>query len=435
MYTNKSVRIAHVFLDNQNPRHDPIDSEPEIIAYLLKHESIKPLARSISKLGSTSPLERIAVTPHPKVTDRYVSAEGNRRICALKLLADPSKAGSEANKKYFKDLADAMGGAPKTADAVIFNSMSEARPWLSLRHEGPQGGAGVRAWNSGQKARFNMQGGTISNPNVQATLLRDYAKKHSLIDDTQYKALSITTITRYLANPIFRNTLGLSDNKSLSVNVKKEEFDKIATQFLVDSVTPGSDVHSRTDVQQRIDYANKLRRAGLAPAATEDVTDLSETPVTIKQKNKRGQRDNQNPDDRKHVVPSAFTAHITEKILKRLYDELKKLDAIEHPFAAVYLLRAVIEQAATNMLKKAGIAPPAELHKKLGKVAEELEKKGWTDRQTKILRVMASDVESRYSPDSIGHFVHGGMVPTTTDSIKLWDSLEDVIREMITPSK
>lgn len=107
-----------------------------------------------------------------------------------------------------------------------------------------------------------MQGGTISNPNVQATLLRDYAKKHSLIDDAQYKALSITTITRYLANPIFRNTLGLSDNKSLSVNVKKEDFDKIATQFLVDSVTPGSDVHSRTDVQQRIDYANKLRKAG-----------------------------------------------------------------------------------------------------------------------------------------------------------------------------
>ncbi|MBI2727422.1 MAG: hypothetical protein HYX42_14360 [Polaromonas sp.] len=435
MHTNKIVRVDQIFLDNNNPRHDPIDSEPEIIAYLLKEESVKPLAKSIAKLGSTSPLERVAVVPHPKVKDKFISAEGNRRICALKLLADPSKSGSEANRKYFQSLSDSMGTAPKSVDAVIFDSAISARPWLSLRHEGPQGGVGTRQWNSGQKTRFNMQGDKTSNPNVQAALLMDYAKKHSLTTDAQHKKLKISTLTRYLTNPVFRHTVGLTDNRSLTVHVPKEEFDKIAKRFLLDATADNSAVNSRTNVQQRIDYANQLRKDGLAPSSNIDPVDLSDAPVAPKSKGGSGKRDNTNPDNRRHVIPSTFTAHIKEPILKRLYDELKKLDAEEHSFAAVYLLRAVIEQAAATTLQKAGIAPPTELHKKLGRVADLLQKKGWNDRQVKNLRVMANDVESRYSPDSIGHFVHGGKVPTRTDSIKLWDSLQDVMTELITPTK
>ncbi len=30
-----AISLAHVYLDNINPRHDPIDNEPEIIAFLL----------------------------------------------------------------------------------------------------------------------------------------------------------------------------------------------------------------------------------------------------------------------------------------------------------------------------------------------------------------------------------------------------------------
>lgn len=435
MYTNKVVKVEHIYLDNNNPRHDPIDSEPEIIAHLLAKEGVKALAKSISKLGSTSPLERIAVVPHSKTKDRFVSAEGNRRICALKLLADPAKAGSEPARRYFQGLADSMGSPTKSVEAVIFDTPGEARPWVSLRHEGPQGGVGTKQWNSTQKTRFNMQGANASNPNVQAALLMDYAKKHSLITEAQHKRLSITTLTRYLSNPVFRHTVGLADNRSLTVTAPKEEFDRAAKKFLTDSVTADSGVDSRTNVEERKEYANLLRRDGFAPTSKADPVDLTEVAVTPKKPGKPKGRDNHSPDKRPHVIPSTFTAHISDKILKRLYDELKDLEAETHPFAAVYLLRAVIEQLATITLRKAGIAPPQDLHLKLGKVADILQERGWSKHQLKALRVMASDVDSRYSPDSIGHFVHGGMIPTRTDAIKLWDSLEDVLAELFTPSK
>lgn len=435
MHSNKVVKIEHIYLDNKNPRHDPIDSEPEIIAHLIAKEGVKALARSISKLGSTSPLERVAVVQHGKAKDRFVSAEGNRRICALKLLSDPAKAGSEAGRKYFQGLADAMGSPPKSVEVVIFDSAVTARPWVSLRHEGPQGGVGTKQWNARQKARFNMEGASASNPNVQAALLMDYAQRHSLVNDAQQKKLSITTLTRYLSNPIFRHTIGLTNGRTLTATVPKDEFDRVAKRFLIDSVTDGSGVDSRSDVTSRKEYANQLRAEGLAPTSKADPFDLAEAPITPKKPGKTKDRDNKSPNDRPHVIPSTFTAHIKDPILKRLYDELKGLDAEEYSFAAVYLLRAVIEQATSITLRGAGIAAPHDLHLKIGKLVDVLHKKGWTERQTKNLRVMASDSDSRYSPDTLGHFVHGGKVPTRTDVIKLWDSIEPVMEELLKPTK
>ena len=89
-YSVKEVDLGRIYLDNNNPRHDPINNEAEIISHLIANEGVKPLARHIAKAGRTSPLERIAVVAHPKVKGAYVAAEGNRRVCAIKLLADTS---------------------------------------------------------------------------------------------------------------------------------------------------------------------------------------------------------------------------------------------------------------------------------------------------------------------------------------------------------
>ena len=74
MTTYKSVSINRIYLDPANPRHDPINNEREIIAHLLKTEDIRPLAKSISTLGSTSPIELLALAPHPTAKNRFNTA-------------------------------------------------------------------------------------------------------------------------------------------------------------------------------------------------------------------------------------------------------------------------------------------------------------------------------------------------------------------------
>ena len=86
------VKLNQIYLDLNNPRHDPLDSEQDAIAHLVANSNIKVLAKHISEIGSTSPLELMALVPNPKVKNGYITAEGNRRLCALKLLNDPDKA-------------------------------------------------------------------------------------------------------------------------------------------------------------------------------------------------------------------------------------------------------------------------------------------------------------------------------------------------------
>ena len=375
-YSVKEVDLGRIYLDNNNPRHDPINNEAEIISHLIANEGVKPLARHIAKAGRTSPLERIAVVAHPKVKGAYVAAEGNRRVCAIKLLADPDKADTDANKKYFRNLAAEMQLRPIALEAVIFSSLAEARPWISLRHEGEQGGVGTKPWNPAQQARFNAQGESgSSNPNIQAYLLKEYASKKGLLRGEELDALSITTLTRYLSNPAFRAALGLVDNRTLNVSVPVQEFDRVIRRFLSDSLNENSSVNSRTNAQQRVAYAEQLRVEGVAPSIRDlPVYNVTNEPKALNkkppEKKQSFPRNNRSPDDRRTVIPKEFATHIHNKILKRLYDELRSLDAEEFSFAATYLLRAVIEQTATQFLQKRGNALEGELHKKLSRVVE-----------------------------------------------------------------
>lgn len=431
-FHTRDIDISRIYLDNENPRHDPIDSEPQIIAHLLAKDGVKPLARDIVDAGTTSPLERIGVIAHPTVKNAYISVEGNRRICALKLLSDPDKADSEANKKYFRGLADKMNSPPPSVEAVVFKDRASARRWISLRHEGELDGVGTKRWGADEKARFNNQGEGRKNPNVQAYLLKDYARRKSLLGNQQIEDVSVTTLTRYLSNPLFRATLGLVDHQTLAITVPTAEFDRAVTRFLVDSLDADSGVNSRSDVSARKAYAEKMRSEGIAPS-TRNLSpfDVSKGPRPANKgepkSDARKQRNNRSPDARKKVIPRSYSAHIRNKVLKRLYDELRDLEAEDFPFAATYLLRAVIEQAATLYLKSQGKAFEGELHKKLDRVVSLLVNSGMSDRELKVLRTMASDKDSRYSPDTIGNFVHGGAVPTHTQAIKLWDSIEPAL--------
>ncbi len=435
-YVIKEIDLNRIYLDNYNPRHDPIENEPEIIRHLIANEQVKPLARHIANAGHTSPLERMAVVAHPEVTNAFIAAEGNRRLCAVKLLADPDKADTEVNRKYFRELASKMENLQVKLEVVIFKDMHAARPWISLRHEGVQGGVGIKAWNPAQQARFNANGSGNHNPNIQSYLLKEYARDNGLLPPDKIDVLSITTLTRYLSNPFFRDMLGLADNKTLRITVPAEEFNPAVMRFLSDTLDPDTKVNSRTSADDRKAYAARLRTENVAPT-TRDLPPVdikaaqptgSASPASI---NTSPRRNNRSPDNRLNVIPNTFKANIKNKILKRLYDELRNLNTNEFPFAASYLLRAVIEQIATLFLKQNGAPIDRELHKKLGRVAEVLSTKGVTDRELKVLRTMCNDKDSRHSPETIGNFVHGGAVPTRTDVIKTWDSLESILSQIL----
>ena len=51
MVARLDVEVDRIFLDQENPRHKPYQSQDEVIDYLCQHESILSLARDIAKNG------------------------------------------------------------------------------------------------------------------------------------------------------------------------------------------------------------------------------------------------------------------------------------------------------------------------------------------------------------------------------------------------
>jgi len=433
-HETRVIPLHRVFLDNENPRHDPIDAEPDIIRYLIEKEQVRPLASSIARIG-TSPLERMGVIPHPTVENAWITAEGNRRLCALKLLNDPERAPERA-RPYFRQLAGSMEARPSEIEAVVFSDRQQSRPWVELRHEGPQGGVGTLSWDTRQKARHNAAGENPTNPNLLAISLLDYAENRGLITKKEHESINLTTITRFLSNPVFRDAIGLSSPREFKIHAPQSEFDIALQRFLKDSLQGDrTGVNSRTNAKQRGDYAHKLRKEGMSVSTRlgsphkVDPGSGRTSAVNPSSKAERARRHARSPDKRPNVIPSDFVAKPADKVLKRLYDELRGIECHVYPFAAAYLVRAVIERLVTLFCKQTKLGHDGDLHILIGRVAVQFARESaGTPHQLKPLRVMASDKDSRSSPDTLGAFVHGGMIPTGAQLNRYWDSLEFNLR-------
>lgn len=88
-----SISPLDVALDRENPRInvEASDQESDIIRKLIRYEEVPDLARKIANTGLL-PGERIIVV---RENDQWVVLEGNRRICACKLLLSPQRIPAE----------------------------------------------------------------------------------------------------------------------------------------------------------------------------------------------------------------------------------------------------------------------------------------------------------------------------------------------------
>jgi hypothetical protein len=144
-----SVPQALIDLDPQNPRlpegfHGR--SQDELLAQIAEKYNAIEIGESISAHGYFLSEPLIVI----RSGTRYVAVEGNRRLVALRLLADPSLAASLhlADAEKWKELAR---GAllPPEIPVVIAGSRRDVAPIIGYRHI-----SGIEPWEPYAKARF-----------------------------------------------------------------------------------------------------------------------------------------------------------------------------------------------------------------------------------------------------------------------------------------
>ena len=249
------IPLERIFLHHENPRHKPYETQSEAIEWLCANEEVLQLARDIA-LHGISPLDRFGVL-RDHVTEgedaTYIAGEGNRRLCALKLLTDPDLAPPE-RKAHFDKLA-ANWTPIKDLPCVIFEDENDLDLWLKRRHHGAAGGIGLKPWNAEQKSRHS---GTSSRNRIALAFL-DYAEAENLISADDRKR-RLTTVQRFLTNPVMRETLGLdiANPDNLSRNRTREDFKLLSQQFISDMLAENPKVHSRQNSKDIESYAREL---------------------------------------------------------------------------------------------------------------------------------------------------------------------------------
>ena len=249
----RTIPLDKLCLDLRNPRHIPCTDEREAIQHLCDDEQIWELAKDIAAEG-LNPLVQFAVIRGQDGNRKsyYIVGDGNRRVCALKILTKPGLAPWSGKTRY-EDMA--KGWTPITElPCVIFEDMDDLHLWRDRNHHGPAGGKGQKPWNSEQKARDMGE----RSPNRMALKFLDYAEVKGWISHDKRRG-KLTTVQRYLSNLQMQKALGLPREYTtgeLLPGIPDSEFRSRSRRFIFDLLD--GKIHSRHNKVTIDPYAHQL---------------------------------------------------------------------------------------------------------------------------------------------------------------------------------
>ena len=142
------IPLEKLHFDPQNPRlpkflYGVVD-ENQIVAHMLRDESLIELMKSITQTSYSSSEPLLIV---PRGEDEYIVVEGNRRLAALKLLANHVVA--SVRRKSVDDILAEKIYAPLEVPCICYSNREEILDYLGYRHI-----TGVKSWGALEKARY-----------------------------------------------------------------------------------------------------------------------------------------------------------------------------------------------------------------------------------------------------------------------------------------
>ena len=149
-YKEENIRIEDFLLDEINPRFSfAIEKEgkkytqEELEEFLVNNYDIENLKDNIINVGGLFPAEKIICY---KEKDKYIVAEGNRRICACKVII---KNEEKTNKKITKELIEKIS----LISALVYEDREQVELYLVNRHIED----GIKKWKPLEKNNYYVQ--------------------------------------------------------------------------------------------------------------------------------------------------------------------------------------------------------------------------------------------------------------------------------------
>lgn len=160
--SNADVNLDELQLDLKNPRFDGLENQREALQKIVQSQGSKlvNLAEDIVENG-LSPAHRMLVAKATgKGNSGYIVLDGNRRLAALRVLANPAVldgltgVGDLTIQKLRRLAKDFSLDSIQPIDVYICKSEADARHWIEAIHTGENDGRGVVGWDGIATARY-----------------------------------------------------------------------------------------------------------------------------------------------------------------------------------------------------------------------------------------------------------------------------------------
>lgn len=220
------VPVNRVFLRTDNPRFSggPLENESAAIEKLCREEDILALATDIADIG-LNPMDVAGVMKADKKT--YITGEGNRRFCALKLLNDPDRA-PKSLRKAFEKLAKSSRHNFEMVVVYEFEDKELMEAFIRRMH----GAMPVRRrrWSPEAQER-EFQTGKYA----LAVALNDFAIKYNIYKSGE-TPVETSTLQRWAEKPGMKATLGITGVKGEPLRFRSIAETKKAVRALLDAI-------------------------------------------------------------------------------------------------------------------------------------------------------------------------------------------------------
>lgn len=445
MPETRSIAVGNLLLDLGNPRlaQGPA-TQREALHAVLRAESKKTLelAKNISERG-LNPSERLMVIPSADDPQRFVVLDGNRRLTALRLLADPKLNGEGVLKgptlKRVEGWSREYQKHPTTnAECVVFANRAEANPWIKLRHVGESEGAGLVRWGAIEQMRFDSRENGVLYPELQ---ILDFVAEHANLDDATREKLHdfpITNLQRLIDDADFRSNLGVDVDAKKRVTTRLPDAEAVkGWAKVVRDLADGS-------VKVGHIYTTKERKAYLDKFKKTELPDTSKAAKSARviaagaRASGRGSASTTAAKGRGRVAPlrkgTASTKcklAITNPRIAKIFRELQTLSVDNFQNASAVLFRVFLELSTDHYIETFGIKLAKgqweSLGTKLSIVAGDLKTRGiLKPDEVKALHQAAREKNIVGANIATFHaYVHNkSFAPLPTDLRTYWDNLQ-----------
>lgn len=370
----KKARIAplDIALDRDNPRIkvDPADKESDIIRKLILYEEVEDLARKIAVSGLL-PGERIIVVQEK---GQWVVLEGNRRICACKLLLSRNLIPSEFRKTFPTIETASEIALIEKVDADVAPDRKSAEPILTLRHTE----SGVRKWKPVARMRrvrrLLDEGFTVeqiaTEYNSSVTNIRKTIREYRLLQlaenltgltAAEQKALADPDLktnpyTRFFDLGHVKEYMGLSfsPNGDAVIAPPRKAFDA-KLRLVVKAFLNDENFDTRTDPEDVLGsdfkkFKAQASRPSPKPAPRKSPPLRPNPPPSAPP-----------PSGGPAVKPDRFfeslVCRVRDHRIAAVVGEIKKVSPETYPISATYLLRTLIELCLRRIIDASGKGP------------------------------------------------------------------------------